>query len=108
MKTKRDSSLAGRYIGENTRAVYDILHATKLRKIPGILPLVDFEKTFDSVSSKVMYKCLKFFKFGPDFVRWIHIMNDDTQLCVIQYGFFSQFIGIGRVCRCCSIEYPPV
>ena len=46
-----------------------------------------------------MYKCLKFFHFGPDFVRWIHILNDDTQLCVIQNGFFSQFFGIGRGCR---------
>ena len=26
-------------------------------------------------------------------------MNDDTQLCVIQNGFFSQFFGTGRGCR---------
>ena len=36
--------LAGRYIGENTRAIYDILHLTKNRQIPGMLLLVDFKK----------------------------------------------------------------
>ena len=82
--------LRGPYIGENTRAVYDILHAAKLHTIPGIL-LVDFQKAFDSVSLKFLYKCLIFFNFRPDFVRW---MNDDTQLCVNQNGFFSQFLGI--------------
>ena len=91
--------LAGRYIGENTRAIYDILHLTKNRQIPGMLLLVDFEKAFDSVSWKFMYNCLKVFNFGPDFIRWIHIMNDDTKLCVIQNGIFSQFFGIGRGCR---------
>ena len=65
----------------------------------GIRFLVDFEKAFDSVPWKIVYKYLKFFNFGPDFIRWIHIMNDDTQLCVIQNGFFSQFFGIGRGCR---------
>ena len=64
-----------------------------------MLLLVDFEKAFDSVSWKFMYNCLKFFNFGPDFIRWIHIMNDDTKLCVIQNGIFSQFFGIGCGCR---------
>ena len=57
--------LSGRYIGENTRLVYDILNYTEQYNKPGILLLVDFEKAFDSVSWKFLMNVLKFFKFGP-------------------------------------------
>ena len=42
--------LSGRYIGENTRIVYDILHVTDALDIPGLLLIIDFEKAFDSIS----------------------------------------------------------
>ena len=48
--------IAGRYIGENTRLVYDIMHYTEENKIPGLLLLVDFEKAFDSISWSFLYK----------------------------------------------------
>ena len=40
----------GRCISENTRLLYDIIHYTEKRNIPGLLLLIDFEKAFDSVS----------------------------------------------------------
>ena len=46
--------LSGRYIGENTRLVYDILNYTEQYNKPGILLLVDFEKAFDPVSWKFL------------------------------------------------------
>ena len=36
--------LSGRYIGENTRFIYDILHVTDALDIPGLLLIIDFEK----------------------------------------------------------------
>ena len=35
--------MAGRYIGENTRMINDVLHVTKERNISGLLLLIDFE-----------------------------------------------------------------
>lgn len=37
--------LKGRYIGENTRFIYDIMSYTEFKNIPGLLVLIDFEKT---------------------------------------------------------------
>jgi hypothetical protein len=37
--------IPGRYIDENTRLIYDILHFTEEQDIPGILLLI-FEKAF--------------------------------------------------------------
>jgi hypothetical protein len=40
--------IPGRFIGENTRLIYDIMHETEINDIPGLLMLIDFEKAFDS------------------------------------------------------------
>ena len=42
--------LKGRYIGENTRLIYDLMNYTEQNNIPGLLLLIDFEKAFDSLS----------------------------------------------------------
>ena len=52
--------IAGRYVGENIRLFYDIMHSTVENHLPGLLLLVDFEKTFDSVSWSFIYKVMEF------------------------------------------------
>ena len=39
-----------RYIGENTRFIYDRISYTKFNNWPGLLVLIDFEKVFYSIS----------------------------------------------------------
>jgi hypothetical protein len=56
--------IPGRYIGENTRLIYDILHFTEEQDILGILLLIDFEKAFDSISWMFIESVLDFFNFG--------------------------------------------
>ena len=65
--------MKGRYIGENIRLLYDLIFYTKLRKKPGMLLLIDFEKAFDSVSHKFIFKALDFLNFGPSIIRWIRL-----------------------------------
>lgn len=91
--------LKGRFIGENTRFVYDIINETKIRQIPGMILLIDFEKAFDSISWSFMFKALKFFNFGPNIIRWVKTCYTVANLCVIQNGIFSDFFNIGRGCR---------
>ena len=59
--------IPGRYIGENTRLIYDIMHYTEENNIPGTLLMIDFEKAFDSVSWNFIQKSLQFYNFGPSF-----------------------------------------
>ena len=42
--------ISGRYIGENTRIIYDLMQLVDEQNKPGLLLLVDFEKAFDSLS----------------------------------------------------------
>lgn len=91
--------IAGRYIGENTRLLYDIVHNCNKSDIPGIILMVDFEKAFDSVSWKFIRNVLKFYNFGENIIRWIDIFFNDFKLCVIQNRIYSEFFNIGRGCR---------
>lgn len=88
-----------RFIGENTRLLYDVMQYTDQNKIPGQLLLIDFEKAFDSVSWKFISKSLVFFNFGPGIINLIKLLYKDAKLCVMQHGIFSEFFTIGRGCR---------
>ena len=55
--------LRDRFIGENTRLVYDIVQYCEEHRIPGLLMLIDFEKAFDSLSFNFIEKTLEYFNF---------------------------------------------
>ena len=55
--------ISGRFIGENTRLIYDVMHYTEIHNIPGLLLLVDFEKAFDSISWSFIDTILDIFNF---------------------------------------------
>ena len=83
--------ISGRYIGEGTRLIYDLMHYTEDKKINGLLMLIDFEKAFDSLSWKFLYKVLEYFGFGESIIKWVRLFNNKIQASVIQCGFLSNF-----------------
>ena len=83
--------IPGRYIGENTRIIYDLMQFTEERNIPGLLLMIDFEKAFDSVSWQFIDKALNFFNFGPSIRRWISVFQYETISAITQSGFLSIF-----------------
>ena len=91
--------IAGRYIGENVRLIYDVLFETKKQNIPGMILSVDFEKAFDTVSWKFIEKVLKYFNFGPSIISWIKLFQNGSESCIIQNGFISDFLRLKRGCR---------
>lgn len=56
--------ISGRYIGENTRLIYDIMNYMEENNIPGLLLIIDFEKAFDTISWEFIKKVFDFFNFG--------------------------------------------
>ena len=61
--------MQGRYIGEVTRLIYDIMNYTEKNKIDGLLMLIDFEKAFDSISWSFMFNVLEKLGFGQGFIE---------------------------------------
>ena len=72
---------------------------TKVKKFPGLLLFIDFEKAFDSLKWDFLEKCLEKFNFGPDLIKWIKTVYNDIQSCVINNGLCSQYFNIGRGVR---------
>ena len=91
--------LQGRFIGECTRLVYDVMHYCQEQNLDGLLMLVDFEKAFDSVSWNFLYKTLKFFNIGESIQQWVKLFNSDITATVLQCGITSKFFPIERGCR---------
>ena len=85
--------LKGRYIGESTRLIYDIMHYTETNKLPGLLVQIDFAKAFDSLSWNFLYKVTE------NLISWIKLFNTDIQAFVLQCGNLSYPIPIKRGCR---------
>ena len=91
--------IPGRNISENIRSILDIMEYTKVKKLPGLLLFIDFEKAFDSLEWDFLEKCLEKFNFGPDLIKWIKTFYNDIQSCVINNGLCSQYFNIGRGVR---------
>ena len=91
--------LKDRFIGENTRLVYDLIQYLKRNNKSGLLLLIDFEKAFDSINWKYLERALDHYNFGPMFIRWWKAIYRDSKSCVINNGHFSEFFQLGRGCR---------
>ena len=91
--------MSNRFIGENTRLIYDIIHYANCNKIPGLLMLIDFQKAFDSVSWKFLYSILSTFGFKDSFCKWIKVLNNNVSAAILQCGTLSEFFSIERGCR---------
>ena len=91
--------MANRYTGDNIRLMYDLISYLYGENKPELLLCLDFEKAFDSVDWKFMFKVLRAFGFGPDICQWISTFYKYIKSSVTVNGQLSQWFAIQRGCR---------
>ena len=91
--------LKGRYIGEYTRLIFDLIEKREEDDIPGLLVLLDFEKAFDAVEWSFLYKTLQFWGFGESVCSWIKTFYNDISSCIINNRNCSDYFKLGRGVR---------
>ncbi len=91
--------IKNRFIGQNIRLVLDTMEYTEKKDIPGILIFLDFLKAYDSLNWNFMFSSLEKYGFGPDFLRWIHILYEKPSCMVKVNGFISEEFEIKRGIR---------
>ncbi len=91
--------IKGRYIGEATRLIYDVIEETENNNIPALLLSLDFEKAFDSVEWSFLLKVLQFYGLGDEFCEWVKIFYTDIKSCILYNGHSSAYFSILRGVR---------
>lgn len=91
--------IKGRFIGENTRLLYDLMHYLEENDLEGMLLIIDFEKAFDSVEFDFIINALQSFNFGPSICQWFQTFYKNAKSCVINNGYLSSFFNLQRGCR---------
>ena len=82
----------GRYIGENIVRIFDIMDYAEEKNVPAAVMSINYEKAFDCIEWKYIDKVLEFFKFGPELRKWITILYNNIERCVVNNGWFSNFL----------------
>ena len=91
--------IAGRFLGENIRLIYDVLFESKKQNIPGMLLSIDFEKAFDIVSWSFFSDVLDYFNFGNSIKTWIGLFQKGSETCILQNSFISEAFNLRPGCR---------
>ena len=91
--------LKGRFIGENIRLIDSIVNYTATKNIRGLLLFLDFEKAFDTLEWSFIQKALISFGFGPSFVQWFKTFYNNTESCIMNNGWASNFFSVHRGVR---------
>ena len=99
ISTTQKGYMSGRYIGECTRQLLDIINNANEEKKTGLVLSLDFQKAFDSVDWKYIEKVLKYFNFGPSICNWIKTFYNNISSAVTNYGYISEFFRVFRGVR---------
>ena len=89
----------GRFIGESTRLISDILEITDSFNIGGYILTADIEKAFDSMDHIFLLAVLKKIGFGNDFIDLIKMLLKDNESCVLNGGVTSKYFSLQRGAR---------
>ena len=99
VKENQKAYLPGRYIGESTRTIYDIIDYSIKNKITGHAILVDFKKAFDSISHNFLRSTLKILNFSDKVIKWINTILSGFQSQTLVNGHLGEVIRLLRGCR---------
>ena len=89
----------GRVIGESIRLTSDLIEYSNIQNIPGYLVSVDIEKAFDSVDHTFLCSVLQKFGFGKNFIRWVSIILNRRESCVMNDGHSTGYFSLSSGTR---------
>ena len=78
--------MKNRFIGEGGRLISDILEMSESLNLKGYIVTVDIEKAFDSLSHSFLLACLKKYGYGNDFIKWVEMLLECQESCIINGG----------------------
>ena len=88
--------LEGRYIGEITKSLNDIMHDLEENNKDATIILIDFSKAFDTISHKFIFNCMKLMNFGTQFIDGIKLLLTNRHSQINNSGHLSKGFNLHR------------
>ena len=82
--------IKGRFIGDNTRLMSDLISYMQNERKSGIFLSLDIEGAFNSVSWKFINAALVRYNLPPEIIRWFNVMNEGAHARVLYNGYLSE------------------
>ena len=57
---------------------------------------VDNEKEFDFLSQSLLLACLKIIRFGHNFIKWVKILLENQESCIINAGITTSYFNFEK------------
>lgn len=86
--------IKGRNSSTVIRTIDDVINYLNKSNKAGYLLAVDYSKAFDSISKPFLYNVFKIFGFGPDFYKWVQLLNNGASSSINNGGWLSEPIDI--------------
>ena len=101
INASQSAYIQGRYIGENSRLVYDVISHVNQTHSSGVIMAADFEAAFETVSWAYVRTVLRELNFGNNFIDIINIMyfNKHNFSRILMKGFLGEKIYMNRGIR---------
>ena len=94
-----------RFIGEGGTLILDILEISNVFNLRGYTMIVDTEKAFDSLSHSFLLACIKKSRFGRHFIRWVTILIESQESCIINAGITTSYFNLEKGTRQGNLFY---
>ena len=88
-----------RYIGENIQMIQGVMEYVKEKNESGLMLAIDFRKAFDSINHKFLFKSLKHFGFGDNFINMVRTLHNGAENAIMNGGVTTRYFKLGRSCR---------
>ena len=91
--------MENRFISEEGRLICDILGMSDSLNLKGYTVVADIEKSFYSLSHFFLLTCLKKYGHGNDFIKWVEILLECHESCIIKAGNTKKYSNIQKGAR---------
>ena len=91
--------MKNRFIGEGRRLISDILEMGESLNLKGYIVTVDIEKALDSLSHSFLVAYLKKYRYGNDFMKWVEMLLECQESCVINGGSATKYFKLQKGAR---------
>ena len=88
--------MQNRQITENIRKTMDIITYANAKRQRILIISLDFEKCFDRIAYSAIYGSLKYFNFGPLYIKYVSLFFNKFEVCTQNNGYQSEWFTKGR------------